>query len=356
MPYGAGRRGVHGRAGRSARRPRRRVAGRLRQRRAPRCRTAGCATRSRRRPGRARVHPVFFGSAITGAGVDVTDHRPASRNCCRRPKGPTATARFPAPCSRSSAGRPGEKIAYVRMFSGTVRVRDRLPFDRAGRARHRPATRSPRSASSTTARPSGARRSRPGRSACSGALPTSGSVTRIGACRGPARCAAITFAPPTLETVVVAGPAAPTGVRCTSRSTQLAEQDPLINLRQDELRQEMLGLALRRGAEGGHPGDAGRRLRRRGHASARRTTHLHRTAGRRGYGGGAHRRYDANPFLATVGLRIEPAPVGSGRASSGWPSSSGRCRSPSSRRSRTPCAARCARGSTAGRSPTAWSP
>ena len=46
------------------------------------------------------------------------------------------------------------------------------------------------------------------------------------------------FAPPTLETVVV--PATrPTAARCTPRSTQLAEQDPLINLRRDELRGEM---------------------------------------------------------------------------------------------------------------------
>ena len=41
------------------------------------------------------------------------------------------------------------------------------------------------------------------------------------------------FAPPTLETVVVPAPTPPTAARCTSRSTQLAEQDPLIDLRRD---------------------------------------------------------------------------------------------------------------------------
>ena len=41
--------------------------------------------------------------------------------------------------------------------------------------------------------------------------------------------------------------------RCTSALVQLAEQDPLINLRQDDIRNETVRLALRRGAEGSHP-------------------------------------------------------------------------------------------------------
>ena len=44
------------------------AAGRLRARRDAGCPTGGCAGRWRRRPGAALVHPVFFGSAITGAG------------------------------------------------------------------------------------------------------------------------------------------------------------------------------------------------------------------------------------------------------------------------------------------------
>jgi ribosomal protection tetracycline resistance protein len=47
------------------------------------------------------------------------------------------------------------------------------------------------------------------------------------------------FAPPTLETVVVPPPGRrPAGALHTAL-TQLAEQDPLINLRQDEVRQEI---------------------------------------------------------------------------------------------------------------------
>ena len=49
---------------------------------------------------------------------------------------------------------------------------------------------------------------------------------------------------------------------------------------------------------------------------------------------------EPNPFLATVGLRVEPAPVGAGVET---------------RRSRRPCTKRCLRVSTAGGSPTARS-
>ena len=54
--------------------------------------------------GRALVHPVFFGSAITGAGVEPL--MAGSRGCCRPPP-ETRTAPSPALSSRSSGGRPG---------------------------------------------------------------------------------------------------------------------------------------------------------------------------------------------------------------------------------------------------------
>src|SRR6185437_12940066 len=56
----------------------------------------------------------------------------------------------------------------------------------------------------------------------------------VGAARtGPAEH----FAPPTLETVVV--PAPGQRGRLQAALSQLAEQDPLINLRQDDVRQEL---------------------------------------------------------------------------------------------------------------------
>ena len=82
--------------------------------------------------GQALVHPVFFGSAITGAGVDpltagIAELLPAADGA---PDGPVSGTVF-----KVERGPAGEKIAYVRMFSGTVRVRDRLRFrrDEAGK-------------------------------------------------------------------------------------------------------------------------------------------------------------------------------------------------------------------------------
>jgi ribosomal protection tetracycline resistance protein len=68
----------------------------------------------------ALVHPVFFGSAITGAGVDaliagVTELLPAAEGDV---DGPVSGTVF-----KVERGPAGEKIAYVRMFSGTVRAR-----------------------------------------------------------------------------------------------------------------------------------------------------------------------------------------------------------------------------------------
>ena len=71
------------------------------------------------------MHPVFFGSAVTGAGVGeliagIAELLPAAA--------PTSPGRSPARVFKIERGDAGEKIAYVRMFSGTLRVRDRLPF------------------------------------------------------------------------------------------------------------------------------------------------------------------------------------------------------------------------------------
>src|SRR5713101_1939414 len=74
---------------------------------------------------RAVLHPVFFGSAKTGAGVDslmsgIAELLPAAEGDV---DGPVSGSVF-----KIERGPAGEKIAYVRMFSGTVRIRDRLRF------------------------------------------------------------------------------------------------------------------------------------------------------------------------------------------------------------------------------------
>ena len=71
------------------------------------------------------VHPVFFGSAITGAGVDLLIRGIAELL-------PSAAGDADCPVSglvfKIERGPGGERIAYVRMFSGTVHTRDRLHF------------------------------------------------------------------------------------------------------------------------------------------------------------------------------------------------------------------------------------
>ena len=72
---------------------------------------------------RAVVHPVFFGSAITGAGVEsltagIAELLPATEG--------DVDGSVSASVFKVVRGPSGERIAYVRMFSGTVRTRDRL--------------------------------------------------------------------------------------------------------------------------------------------------------------------------------------------------------------------------------------
>src|SRR5262249_10249559 len=79
----------------------------------------------------ALVHPVFFGSAITGAGVEA---RIDGVKELLHPEGTRAEGNADGPVSgtvfKIERGSAGEKIAYVRMFSGTVHLRDRLQFGR----------------------------------------------------------------------------------------------------------------------------------------------------------------------------------------------------------------------------------
>jgi ribosomal protection tetracycline resistance protein len=68
----------------------------------------------------ALVHPVFFGSAATGAGVDVlmagiAELLPAAAG---DPGGPVAGTVF-----KVERGPAGEKVAFVRMRSGTLDAR-----------------------------------------------------------------------------------------------------------------------------------------------------------------------------------------------------------------------------------------
>ncbi len=282
---------------------------------------------------RTLVHPVFFGSAITGAGMDglisgIKELLPAADG---KPDGPVSGTVF-----KVERGPAGEKIAYARMFSGTVRTRDRLTFgDGDGEG---------------DGGGGGGGRDREGKVTAisvfergSAVQETSVSAGRIGklwglgdirigdtigvprqqsgewsreepgeqSAEGPRRQSGERhhFSPPTLETVVVPRRTADKGALHTAL-TQLAEQDPLINLRQDEKRQEisvsLYGEVQKEVIQATLADEFGLDV------DFRETTTI---CVERPVGSGEAVEFngkDPNPFLATVGLRVDPAPVGSG--------------------------------------------
>jgi ribosomal protection tetracycline resistance protein len=244
------------------------------------------------------VHPLFFGSAITRAGLPeimsaIVTLLPTAGG---DPGGPAAGTVF-----KVERGPRGEKIAYVRMFTGTIRLRERLQF---GGGQEGTVT--------------GLKVFEHGTAVDRGAV-VAGQIAQLSGLRdirvgdpiGAAthRPAGDLFAPPTLETAIVARDPSQKAALHTVL-VQLAEQDPLIGLRQDDLRQELYvslygevqkevvahTLAADHGIDVDfrettiicveRPAGTGRAVERLGHPD--------------------------NPFLATVGLVIEPGPVGSG--------------------------------------------
>ena len=119
------------------------------------------------------------------------------------------------------------------------------------------------------------------------------------------------FAPPSLETVVMPRDPHDRGA-LRAALAQLAEQDPLINVRQDDVRQEisvsLFGEVQKEVIGATLAADFGLEV------SFRETTIIciERLAGS---GTAVERLHQApNPFLATIGLRVEPAAAGSGVA------------------------------------------
>ncbi|WLQ40860.1 TetM/TetW/TetO/TetS family tetracycline resistance ribosomal protection protein [Streptomyces laculatispora] len=251
--------------------------------------------------GQALVHPVYFGSAVTGAGIaaltsGIKELLPAAQGDA---DGPVSGTVF-----KAERGPAGESLAYVRMFSGTVRTRDRLPFGQGPAA----AGEGKVTGIDVFAHGSDIR----GASVGPGRIAKLRGLTgiRIGDAVGVARKATEHhFAPPTLESVVVPAPHVPRG-ELHFALAQLAEQDPLINLRQDDIRKEvsvsLYGEVQKEVIEATLAEEFGIDV------TFRETTTicLERPSGT----GAAFEIIDKddNPFLATVGLRVDPAPIGSG--------------------------------------------
>ncbi|WP_246186980.1 elongation factor G [Microlunatus speluncae] len=243
---------------------------------------------------RGELRPVYFGSAVTGAGVpelargllrflptDVTDTTPLSARVFKIERTPE-----------------GEKRAYVRVFGGRLRVRDRVRFgaDGAGRVtglevfdRGAPAESTMISAGQI------------GRLRGLGAIKIGDTIGAV-----DTRPAAARFAPPTLETII--SPVDPTqrGALYAALS-QLAEQDPLINLRSDDVRRE-LSLSLFGEVQ---KEVIGATLAEE-HGIDVNFSETSIICIERPIGTGAAAELIGvapNPFFATVGLRVEPAPT-----------------------------------------------
>ncbi len=239
------------------------------------------------------VYPVFFGSARTGAGVDalssgIADLLPAREGDA---DGPLSGTVF-----KIERGRSGEKIAYARLFSGTVRVRDRLGEDQKVTAL-------------SVFEDGGAV---PAQAAAAGQIAQLWGLAavRIGDAIGErAGAARHSFAPPTLESVVAPVRPEEKGALAAALA-QLEEQDPLINLRQGGDRQELFvslyGEVQKEVIQATLERDFGVE------AEFNETTII---CVERPRGSGEALEVlntESNPYRATIGLRVDPAPAGSG--------------------------------------------
>jgi len=250
------------------------------------------------------INPVFFGSALTGAGTEslidgITDFLPAPR---RDAEGLPSGTIF-----KVERGPAGEKLAYLRMFSGTINTRARLELHGLS---HSP----------TEQRITGIDLFENGGVTPVGSI-TSGQIGKIRGLTeaqigdvigeptqdalGPGR----QFGPPTLEAVITPHRRSEKGALHMAL-TQLAEQDPLIDLRQDDIRQEI------------HVSLYGEVQKEVIQQTLQSQFHLDvdfenskPLCIERLTGSGEAAEFikkPPNPFLATVGLRIDPAPLGAG--------------------------------------------
>jgi ribosomal protection tetracycline resistance protein len=248
---------------------------------------------------RSLVYPVFFGSAMTGAGVDAIQQGIAELlpRAGGDPEGPLAASVF-----KVERDRHGEKVAYLRMFSGTLHTRDRVSFAEEQEAKV------------TVIRvfDEGEARQLPEVSAGRIAKVWGLASIRIGDTVGAAdavRRAEPQFAPPTLEAVV--DPCDPDDrERLRTALMELAEQDPLINIRQNdrlreifvslygEVQQEVIGATL--------ADEYGIDVRFRDLTPI----YVERPSGAGHYVAAVHA--EGNPFSAALGMSVEPTAPGRG--------------------------------------------
>jgi ribosomal protection tetracycline resistance protein len=238
------------------------------------------------------LHPVYFGSALTGAGVDevmggIAQLLPAGTG---DGDGPLSARVF-----KIERGPAGDRIAYTRLFSGTVKVRDRFEAGKVT-AIHVFANGDAEQQDEVHA----------GEIARLWGL----AEIQVGDWLGePGRGVEHHFAPPTFESVVAAVDPGE-GRQLRVALGQLAEQDPLIDVRQDDTRGEisvsLYGEVQQEVIEATLEADYGLAV------EFRETTTI---CVERPTGSGEAVELlntPTNPFHADLGLRVDPAAPGSG--------------------------------------------
>ncbi len=257
--------------------------------------TAALASQSKR----GLVHPVLIGSAITGAGLaeltaGITTLLPAADRKAEA-DGPVSATVF-----KVERGPAGEKIAYARMVSGTLHVRDRVRTGADGTGK----------ITAISAFSDGG--------VGEVQVVAAGQIAKVWGLHGiqigdtlgepPPGMVQRHFAPPSLETVVVPARAHEKGA-LHAALTQLAEQDPLIDLRQDDVRSELLvslyGEVQKEVIQATLAEEFGVAVEFR----ETTTICIERPVGS---GSAAEFMGGDNPFRATVGLRVAPAAIGAG--------------------------------------------
>ena len=238
------------------------------------------------------LHPVFFGSALTGAGVEqvmgaIAELLPAHAT--------DVGGRLSARVFKIERGAGGDRIAYTRVFSGAVKVRDRFEAGKVTAIR-------------VFADGDAVQRD----SVHAGEIARLWGLgeIQIGDWLGePLREVEHHFAPPTFESVVEPADPVESG-RLRVALGQLAEQDPLIDVRQDDTRAEisvsLYGEVQREVIEATLASEYDLRV------AFRETTTI---CVERPTGCGEAVEIlntRGNPFHADLGLRIEAAPPGSG--------------------------------------------
>jgi ribosomal protection tetracycline resistance protein len=258
------------------------------------------------------LHPAYFGSAARGIGIDdlLAGIAELLGGATGDPAADVSGRVFKIERTAS-----GERVAYVRLFAGTLRPRQRVRVGEGDEAKP---------TSIRVFAPTGAPR-RDVLAAGEMATVRGLGVVRVGDAIGeapPGHDATARFPRPTLEAVVFAVRPEEQG-SLRAALNQLAEQDPLIDVRQDdtrhqisvslygEVQKEVIGATLER--DYGIAADFRattvvciERPARAGEAEEviRAKTKTNIT--------GRSSPESTNPFKATLGLRIEPAAFGSG--------------------------------------------